>query len=264
MKTPTDTHSAPSWAWVLRATVWFAVASMLTTILHEFAHATTAFVLGVRSTLFSYFVDLDFTDLQRTSSLPAIIGVAGPTFCLGVGIVSWWGFRRQRGSAAELPLLYLAAFGVATFFGNLMSMAAVGDFSRVAIELGLPMGVRYGCAAIGVLVVAGIQFRLGRQLVHWVPANVGRTAGVLGIVVLPVLLGTAAVILVNQPMPSTFLGARVGEASFSLFAVIGAWMTRSDSWHARGLHRLQWTDGVAAVLMVLVVRLMVRGIPLAP
>lgn len=258
------TWSAHSRTWVLRAAVWFAAASMLTTILHELAHATTAFALGVRSTLFSYFVDLDLTDLQRTSNLPAIIGVAGPTLCLALGIVSWWVFRRQRGSAAELPLLYLSAFGVATFFGNLMSMSLVGDFSHVAIELGLPMAVRYGGTAIGALAVAGIQFWLGRHLVHCVPANVGRTAGVLGIVALPVLLGTAAVILVNQPMPSAFLGARVGEASFSLFAVIGAWTTRRDSWDGRGVRGLQWTDGVAAILIVLMVRLMVRGIPLAP
>lgn len=286
MKTSTDTHSAPSvsaagsaltgsrgldrrWsahsrAWVPRATVWFASASMLTTILHELAHATTAFALGVRSTLFSYFVDLDFTDQQRTSNLPAIIGVAGPTFCLALGIVSWWVFRRQRGSAAELPLLYLSAFGTATFFGNVMSMSSVGDFSRVAIGLDLPMAVRYGGTAIGALVVAAIQFWLGRHLVHWVPANVGRTAGVLGIVALPALLGTAAVILANQPMPSAFLGARVGEASFSLFAVIGAWTTRRNSWEGRGLPGLQWTDVAAATLIVLMVRLMVRGIPFVP
>lgn len=258
------TWSAPSSGWVLRATVWFAAASMLTTILHELAHATTAFASGVRSTLFGYFVDLDFTDLQRTSNLPAIIGVAGPTFCLVFGIVSWWAFRRQRGSAAELPLLYLSAFGLATFFGNLMSMSMVGDFSRAAIELDLPMAVRYAGTAIGAFAVASIHFWLGRQLVHWVPANVGRTSGVLGIVALPVLLGTAAVILANQPMPSAFLGARVGEATFSLFTVIGAWTTRRDSWHGRGLLALQWTDGVAAILVVLLVRLMVRGIPLAP
>lgn len=237
---------------------------MLTTILHELAHATTAFALGVRSTLFSYFVDLDFTDVQRASNLPAIIGVAGPAFCLALGIVSWWVFRRQRGSAAELPLLYFTAFGVSTFFGNLMSMSAVGDFSRAASELNLPMEVRYGGTAIGALVVAGIQFWLGRRLVHYAPPNVSRAAVVLGIAVLPALLGTAAVVLVNQPMPSAFLGARVGEASFSLFAVIGAWMARRDAWDGRGLRGLQWTDVVSAVAILFLVRLMVRGIPLTP
>lgn len=258
------TQPAHSRAWVLRATVWFAAASMLTTILHELAHATTAFALGVRSTLFSYFVDLDFTGPQRNSSLPAIIGVAGPTFCLTLGIVSWWVFRRTRGSAAELPLLYLSAFGAATFFGNMMSMASVGDFSRVAVDLRLPMAVRYAGTAVGALVVAGIQFWLGRHLVHWVPANVGRLAGALGIVALPVLLGTAVVILVHQPMPGAFIGARVGEAAFSLFAVVGALMTLRDSRDGRGPLGLHWADGVAVVLIVLVVRLMVRGIPFAP
>jgi hypothetical protein len=76
--------------------------------------------------------------------------------------------RRKRGSAAELPLLYISAVGVATFFGNLMSMSSVGDFSRVAVDLRLPMAVRYGGTAIGTLVVAGVQFWLGRRLVHWI------------------------------------------------------------------------------------------------
>jgi hypothetical protein len=34
--------------------VWFAAASMWTTILHELAHVCAAFALGVRSTLFNY------------------------------------------------------------------------------------------------------------------------------------------------------------------------------------------------------------------
>lgn len=252
------------WAWVLRATVWFTTASILTTILHESAHAVTAFALGVRSTLFSYFVDLDFTEPQMNSGLPAIIGLAGPTFCLAFGIVSWSAFRGARGSAAELPWLYLSAFGVSTFFGNMMSMSFVGDFSRVAVDLHLPMAVRYGGTAIGALVLARIQFWLGRQLVQWVPAPLGRVAGILGIVVLPTVLGTAAVILVNQPMPGAFVGARVGEASFSLFAVVGALMTGRDSVNGSGPLRLRWADGLAVVLVVTMVRLTVGGIPFVP
>jgi hypothetical protein len=218
----------------------------------------------VRSTLFGYFVDLDFTDQQRHSTLPAIIGVAGPTFCLALGIVSWWVFRHRRGSAAELPLLYLSAFGVATFFGNMMSMSFVGDFSRVASELRLPMAARYGGTAIGALGVVGIHIWLGRQLVHWVPANVGRLGVALGIVVLPVLLGTAAVILVYQPMPRAFAGARVGEAAFALFAVIGALMAPRDSRDVRQPLGIQWADGAAVLLIVVVARLIATGFPLAP
>src|SRR5206468_7631925 len=99
-------------AWIVRPVVWFAVGSIVTTILHELAHACAAFTLGVRSTLFNYSANLDLTPVQAASNLPALIRVAGPLFCLGVGTVSWLAFRRARGSAVELPLLYLSVFGV--------------------------------------------------------------------------------------------------------------------------------------------------------
>jgi hypothetical protein len=244
--------------------VWFAIASILTTILHELAHAIAALALGVRSTLFNYYVDLDRTVTQTAGNVPALIGVSGPVFCLAFGLLSWLALRPARGSAAELPLLYLAAFGVATFFGNMMSMAFVGDFSRVSAILHLPMIVRYVGTGIGALGTAAVQFWLGRQLVRWVPADASTIAGVLGIVVLPVVLGTAAVIVVNQPMPRAFMSARISEAVFSVFAVIGALVVLRNPPGDRASLQLSWVDGVVAALAVAMVRILVRGIPFEP
>jgi hypothetical protein len=47
----------------------------------------------------------------------------------------------------------------------------------------------------GALGLAAVHVWGGRALVRWVPAGVGRMAGTLGIVAVPVVLGTAAVIL---------------------------------------------------------------------
>src|SRR5687768_6412838 len=91
--------------WTVRPVVWFAAGSIVTTILHELAHVSTAFALGVRSTLFNYSGVVDLTAAQAASNLPAIIGVAGPIFCLAVGLVCWLAFRRADDSAAGLPLL---------------------------------------------------------------------------------------------------------------------------------------------------------------
>ncbi len=96
------------------------------------------------------------------------------------------------------------------------------------------------------------------------PAHVGRVVGTLGIIALPVVLGTAAVILVNQPMPGASMSARAAEGSFWLFAAIGALMTRKHSPNMLGTFDLRWADCVAAVFMVVVVRLMVPGIPFVP
>jgi len=254
----------PPRTWVLRPLVWFATASMATTILHELAHASASFALGVRSTLFNYSADLALTPAQAATNLPAIIQVAGPAFCLAWGALAWILYRRARGSVADLPLLYLAVFGIGTFCGNLMSAAFVGDFSAIAVALGLPMAVRYAIAVVGALSVAALHFWAGCELVRWIPARVGRTAGMLGIVALPVVIGTGAVILVNQPMPSASVNARVVEAAVWLFAAVGALVARRPAQSERGSLDLRWADGAAILLAILVVRLTVRGIPFVP
>ena len=247
-----------------RPVVWFFVASVVTTILHELTHACVAYALGVRSTLFSYFVDLEPAHAQMATSDLALIGISGPVWSLVAGTIAWRVFRRARGSAVELPLLYLSVFGIGTFFGNLMSTSFAGDFSAAAAALQLPMTVRYGITVAGLLGLAAVHFWGGRQLVRSVPAHLGRAAGTAGVIVLPVVLGTAAVILVNQPMPPAFVSIRVAEASFWLFAALGSLLAKRDPGAQPGSLAVQWGDGVAALLVILTVRLMVRGIPLVP
>jgi hypothetical protein len=250
--------------WIARPAVWFATGSILITILHELAHVSAAFALGVRSTLFNYSGIVHFTPAQAASNLPVIIRIAGPLFCLAVGLACWLAFRRSRDSAAGLPLLYLSVFGIGTFFGNLMSTSLVGDFSSAAAALGLPTTIRIVISVAGAICLAAVQFWAGRELVRWVPAGVGRVAGTLGIVAVPVVLGTAAVILVNLPMANTTVSARMGEAGFWLFAALGALVARRDLRKVQGRLAPRWSDGVVALLAVLLVRLMVRGIPFNP
>ena len=249
---------------IVRPIVWFAAASMITTVLHELTHAVVAYLLGVRSTLFSYFAHLDPTPAQAASPRISLIRIAGPLFCLGLGAIAWMAYRRTRDSDLRLPLLYFTIFGIGTFFGNLMSIALVGDFSSVAVALGLPMGIRISIAAIGALLVAAIHFWGGRELVQWAPAGVGRMGSMLGSVALPALLGTAIVIIVNQPMPPAFTAARLGEAAFWLFAAAGALATGGPALRSRPPVGVRWADAAALILAILVVRLMASGIALTP
>jgi hypothetical protein len=233
---------------------------MLTTVFHELMHATAAYALGVGSTLHNYSVDLDLTPAQAVTSVPAIIRVTGPSLCLLLGIVAWVSFRRARGSAAELPLLFFTVFGIGTFFGNLMSASFVGDFSTAAAFLQLPMGARRSLSLVGAAGAAAIHFWAGRALTRWVPSTVGRVAGMLGIIVVPVVVGTALVLLVNAP--SVSVAARSAEASFWLVAMVGALMA-----NARGggeFIRLRWVDAAAFLLAILIVRVLVHGIPFVP
>ena len=259
-----DGRSTSSHAWILRPIIWFTAASTVTTILHELAHASVAYAVGVPSTLFSYFVDLDLTQADTGLHQRTLIGVAGPLFCLVLGVLAWVAFRRARNSGAELPLLFFTVFGIGTFFGNLASISFVGDFSWVALALNLPMWVRYALTTIGVLSVALIHFWGGRELVQWVPARAGKVSGIVGIIVLPVVVGTAAVILANQPMRGTMVTVRFAEAALWVFAAMGALSTKRHSPNGRERLAVRWADGAVLLLAIFVIRLMVYGIAFTP
>jgi len=250
--------------WALRATLWFATAYTLVIVVHEAAHALTAVALGVPSTLFNFWVNHDFS--QATVQTRAAVGIAGPTSGLVLGLICLAIYRRRTSSAAGLPILYLAAFGLGNFFGNLMSAAFLGDFSNAAVMLGLSPAARIVASVAGAVSLAAITFLTGRELWSWVPPGVHRLVGVVGIVAVPVVVGTAVIVAINQPTLfglSAFASARAGEAAFWLFAAIGALLVRSAP-PDRARLRLHWADGMAALVALVAVRVMALGIPMVP
>ena len=135
------------------------------------------------STLFHLNVHLDRAD--GTINERAVIRVAGPLFCLGVGLVCWFAYRKAKGSRAELPLLYLAWFGIGTLLGNLMSTPFVGDFSDLALAFHLTMPVRYGAGIIGVLSLCAFSFLIGMELRKWTPKGISVVRAMIGVIALP-------------------------------------------------------------------------------
>jgi hypothetical protein len=252
-------RNAGTW---IRPTVWFFAAYTINQVFHETTHAATAYFLGLPSTLFNYHVSPDLT--HATLNERALIGSAGPLFSLAVGVLCLFAYRRSKGTVAELPLLYCSAFGLCMFFGNIMSAGFVGDFSNAANALSVPVWMRFLATLIGLFSSAAVLFWVGRQLRQWIPAGEDPMIGVIRVIALPVLAGTAAVILVNQPMPELFIGARAGEASFWIFAGLGACMPTRDSLKAGGSVGLRWVDIGITIIVVVLVRLMVPGISLNP
>jgi hypothetical protein len=249
--------------WIFRPILWFTTASTISVILHEGAHALTTYALGFPATLFQYWVNWE--SANASAGQRAAIGAGGPLFSLVVGLVCLLAYKRFSKSAAGLPLLYLSTGGIAIFFGNLMSTAFVGDFSAAAAALDMPMAARYAASLAGALVSAAILFWQGRALQHWIPQRAGRIFGVIGVVAVPVVIGTAFIILINQPVPTgaSFVFARATEASFGIFTVVGAATGQRRSTGGRSF-RLWWIDGTLAIAAVLVVRIMARGISLTP
>jgi hypothetical protein len=105
----------------------------------------------------------------------------------------------------------------------------------------------------------GVQLWLGRELVGFVPENVTR----VGRALVPVVVGTFAVILVNQPRREGFVSARLGEATFSLFAIVAALVAGKKS-DRRGPLKVQVVDLVATIVAVTIVRVATRGIDFIP
>ena len=248
--------------WVPRPIVLFAAAYTIIGVLHELAHALTAYVLGVPFTIFHLYVNLapGEGDFNRV----AVIRAAGPTFCLCLGFACWLGYKKTNGSRAALPLLYLAWFSVVTFFGNLLGTPAVGDFSSLAITFGSPMSVRYAAAVIGLLAICGLSFFIGTELRRWAPAGVTSLVATIGMIVLPVIVGTVLALLIFMPMPWDWISARIGESAFWIFAALGAFVSRrqpADSSRDLGLH---WPDIALLLTAVVVARVMAIGIAYTP
>ena len=247
-----------------RRILWFATGYTIVIVVHESAHAITAWGLGLEATLFNFWVNIDPAN-QAAAAQRAAYGVAGPIAGLVAGVVSWLAYRRIDRAAAAIPLLYLAAHGVSNFFGNLMSTAFIGDFSNLAVWLGVPMGVRYAVSAVGALLTATVLFVAGRELRPWTSPQATRAAAAFAGVLLPAAIGTALIILVNQPTPLPgFAVARIGEGTFWIFAAAGAFKAPVPSTQDGREGKTLWRDVAIAVLTVAVVRVMVVGIPLIP
>jgi hypothetical protein len=249
----------------LRPVVLLPAAYLIINIVHESAHAVTAYALNIPVTLFHFAAELARD--RGTTMDRAAIGVAGPLCALLVGLVCWFAYRHAKRSRSELKgsrsallLLYLATFGVGTFFGNLMSAAFVGDFSRAALALNLPMTARYAASLIGFLSVSVVHFLAGRELRRLSPAGSSGLRAMLGMVVLPVVGATAIVTLSFLPTPMTLAFGRLAETSFWIFAAVGVLMSRNTpSGDDRTLH-LSWLDLVTVSVAIIIVRIMALGI----
>lgn len=243
-----------------RSALWFATAYTIVILVHEGAHAVTAAAYGLETTLFHFWVNIDSSHVS-TAAQRAAFGSAGPLSSLLVGLLASFAYGRAQTTGSAVPLLWLAACGVSNFTGNVMSTAFIGDFSNVAGWIGLPMVVRYAISLAGGVATASVLFVAGRELRRWMDPHWSRLAVMLKGVVLPVAVGTALVILINQPVAiPNFAAARAGEAAVWMFAVAGAVLAppaRSFDGTA-----IRWPDLAIAIVVVVVVRLLVPGIAL--
>jgi hypothetical protein len=259
----TSAPAAASATWFLRIVVWFPTAYTIVIIAHEGAHALSAVALGFPSTLFNFWVDHQFTGASVVQR--AVVGAAGPVASLVLGVVAASAYRVVRRPATGVPLLLLAAHGVSNFLGNLMSAAFVGDFSNAARALGVPLPLRYGIALLGVIGVGMTLFMAGRELRRWTSPGTGRLIAAAGTTIVPMVLGTLFVIVINEPTPmgASFASARWSEGAFWVVAALGAFFATARTTYELNPAKVLFIDVLVLVVATGVVRLMSTGIAVA-
>jgi len=245
----------------LRTTILFFTGYTLNTTAHELAHALTAYSLGLRSTLFQFYTNVDFTGPDPDPRV--LVAVAGPLFSLVFGLVCWLVYRKIRLNASKLSWLYLAIFGIGIFFGNIFSISFAGDFGTAATLLNVDPTIRLLTTLIVLACCGAFQYAMGQELVKWAPHGSSRTMAILHMIALPATLGTAVVILAFLPMPAQFVVDWIATALFWLFAAAGAYVASEYS-SSGGNLQTRPLEYVAAAVVLAVVRILVVGISLAP
>ena len=263
LRAGSNTSRLTKWnIWALRPIVLFAATYMIVGIIHELTHALVAYAFHIPSTLFHFAANIDRT--HGTLNQHAVVSVAGPLLALVIGLLSWGMYLRTRNSRLGLPLVYFVMFGVGTFFGNLISTAFVGDFSRVALTLQLPMAVRYSASVLGMLLLCVLSFLIGMELRRWAPVGVSATKAMIGMVAVPAVIGTAIVLVIFLPLPSRFAYARIAESAFWIAAAIGTLVSRKRQPLSRRTLDLGWADIALLLAAALLVRLVASGITFSP
>jgi hypothetical protein len=228
---------------------------------HEFAHALTAYSLGLRSTLFHYYTNIDFTSPDPSPRV--LIAMAGPVFSLIFGLVCWLVYRKTRLKPAKLPWLYLAILGISIFLGNLFAASFAGDFGTAATILNVDPTIRLVMTILGLALSSAFMYAMGQELVKWSPPGSSRAAAITSMIAWPALLGTVLVILAFLPLPVQFMAGWLATSLFWLFAAGGASLA-SEYATGGGNLRTRPVEYLAAAVALAAVRILVAGASLAP
>ena len=185
----------------------YITSFLITTVLHEIAHAFTALMLGGSPILHHIFV----THNLRKHGKLAITAAAGPLFSLFQGLL-FLGMIRFLGTfspALQLFVVWLCLHGLINFFGYLMTtpLVADADLGRVAGYLGVSVKIKWGLFILGFLVITYIGFKIPLTLLNLAPSPEfvddpdGRIRLIFWIGIFPWLFGAIVISLLSIPIP---------------------------------------------------------------
>lgn len=207
----------------------YAAAFLLTTLLHELAHAVAGKLLGTLPVLYNSHVEGRNEQVPTATTLA--VALAGPLFSLVQGAALLARARRDQGTGLRsLLLLFLAVFGLINFLGYVMTAPffPYGDLGKAAQLLHVPLVATGVAAAASAWLLAKLIRGTGPLFLRFVPAaaqpdKAERGRYVRALLVWPWLLGSILITglswpwptllsLIYPPMSSLVLGAAWGGA----------------------------------------------------
>jgi len=245
-----------------RPTLLFAVAYALNTTPHEAVHALTAYVLGFNSIIYQMWVNPE--PAQATPQQLATIAASGPIFSLTAGalclLIYAWRFRKRP---SGLLFILLALVGVDCFLGPMAGAQFGGDFRTVFELLGISARIGVTASAFGWILLALFMFLMGRELVGWVPRQIGRFNAVLSATAGPALAGPLLISILYWPLPRFFVGSTIAGSLFWIFALFGATTGIKRPHPERDLAAFTWVDASVSIAAIVMIRVFASGIRLA-
>ncbi|MDX9751571.1 MAG: hypothetical protein RBT71_10865 [Flavobacteriales bacterium] len=194
---------------IVHATCGYVLAFLLTTFLHEFAHALAGLCFGSGPVLHHHHVR-HLTTAHLGTAQSVAIALAGPAVSLLQGLLTARALRRSNAphGPARLFLQWLAWLGLANALGYLMTglLFTAGDIGKAYALLGAPWPVRIGLALAGAGALAFAAYRLTRPFLAFAataaelatPEARARHNG--RAIILPWLLGSAVMTLLYLPV----------------------------------------------------------------
>jgi hypothetical protein len=206
--------------------VLYLLAFLVTSVLHEGAHAVVSALLGGRPVMHHVYVRQELT----SGASLAWVAAAGPLFSLFQGLVMALALPAlsRRPPAQRLFALWLCIDGFINFSGYLLTAPFVraGDIGKLATLLELSGAARWGLCVVGAAGVLSVGALATLPLLRFTPQPElvteprGRAHAIVRLGVWPWLLGGAGAALLSIPDTHWISYANTFLAGFFL---VGTW-----------------------------------------
>lgn len=247
---------------IINSAILYVIAFLLTTILHESAHALAGLLCSSQPVLHHNYVEhLSTNHLSVWQQV--FIALSGPLMSLFQGLVAGLVyFKSTKQRALELFVLWFSILGMLNFLGYLMTgpLFQNGDIGKTLMLLNTPLWTQIFIAFLGAGILLFIAYHLTSPFLtfsykkEWVNSGQSRKNFSFHILILPWIIGSAVMTFLYLPI----------VAVVSIIYPITSGMVFIFPWqNARRIENLQLSDnrslGQVSYVAILLLILMILG-----